>query len=248
MAIVDQFSEQELRQIVQESFSYKEVLQKLGYVTFGGNNNTTLKSRLEKYNIDVSHFTTKKGIVRNEDNIFCKNSTATQATLRRWFLKREDIPYKCSCCGISEWRGEKLSLQLDHINGDNHDNRIENLHWVCPNCHSQTDTFCGKKIKKNHITSNGIKNEAELKELHENRCIDCGKLITVNATRCPECAAKATRIVERPDANELLTILKKYNGNFTEVGRMFNVTDNAIRKWCKVYNLPYRTKDYRQNK
>ena len=52
--------------------------------------------------------------------------------------------YKCEICGISEWQGKELSLQLDHINGINNDNRIENLRLLCPNCHSQTETFSGR--------------------------------------------------------------------------------------------------------
>jgi len=55
------------------------------------------------------------------------------------------LEYKCSICGINTWLNKPLTLQLDHINGDNRDNRIEILRLLCPNCHSQTDNFCGKK-------------------------------------------------------------------------------------------------------
>jgi 5-methylcytosine-specific restriction endonuclease McrA len=56
------------------------------------------------------------------------------------------MEYKCQCCGISEWLDKPISLQLDHINGINNDHRIENLRFLCPNCHSQTDTYAGKNI------------------------------------------------------------------------------------------------------
>ncbi|MGB1107008.1 MAG: HNH endonuclease signature motif containing protein [Candidatus Puniceispirillaceae bacterium] len=49
--------------------------------------------------------------------------------------------YECSGCGIKDWNGQPISLQLDHINGDNKDNRLENVRWLCPNCHSQTSTW-----------------------------------------------------------------------------------------------------------
>lgn len=242
MAIIDNFSKEELEQIVQESKSYREVLAKLGYATAGGNNNKTLKKRLKEYNISVDHFSIggQKGITRTEENVFCKDSTATQATLRRWFVKGEYIPYQCDCCGISEWQGKELALQLDHINGDNHDNRLENLHWLCPNCHSQTDTFCGKHLKKNHATSQGI-----IKDLPKNYCLDCGKEITAAATRCPECAKIASRSINRPSKEELYQFLIEYKGNFTAAGRYYGTSDNNVRKWCKGYDLPIHSKDYK---
>ena len=58
-----------------------------------------------------------------------------------------DFIYKCHICGIDEWNDKAIVLQLDHINGVKRDNRIENLRFLCPNCHSQTDTFAGKNKK-----------------------------------------------------------------------------------------------------
>lgn len=242
MAIIDNFTKEELEQIVQESKSYREVLRKLGYATGGGNNNVTLKKRLVEYDINVDHFSTsgQRGITRTEENVFCKDSTATQSTLRKWYKERNDIPYKCDCCGISEWQGKELVLQLDHINGDNHDNRLSNLHWLCPNCHSQTDTFCGKHLKKSHATSKGI-----VKELPKKYCIDCGKEITSAATRCSECARIASRSIERPTKEELLYFLTEHKGNFTAAGRYYGTTDNNVRRWCKQYDLPFHTSDYK---
>jgi hypothetical protein len=58
-------------------------------------------------------------------------------------LLTESRGYKCECCGISEWQGKDIVLQVDHINGDPYNNNPDNLRLICPNCHSQTDTFAG---------------------------------------------------------------------------------------------------------
>ena len=67
-------------------------------------------------------------------------------------IKEGYIEYKCAICGIKDWLGQPLSLQLDHINGINDDHRLENLRLLCPNCHSQTDTYAGKN---KGVSSNG---------------------------------------------------------------------------------------------
>ncbi len=67
--------------------------------------------------------------------------------LKQRLIAAKLLEERCLWCRISEWRGVKLVLQLDHINGDSADNRLGNLRLLCPNCHSQTDTYCGKNVK-----------------------------------------------------------------------------------------------------
>lgn len=68
--------------------------------------------------------------------------------LKKRLIAEEVLEYKCSECGLTEWNGKKIVLQLDHKNGVSTDHRLENLRFMCPNCHSQTDTWCGKNIGK----------------------------------------------------------------------------------------------------
>lgn len=141
---------------------------------------------------------------------------------------------KCEICGqLPEWNGKPLVLQLDHINGDHYDNRIENLRIVCPNCHTQTDTFGTKKLKK-----------------PKKKCIDCGCEITSVSTRCRKCSALHNKSKQvnpnKPSKEKLLELIN--SNSFVAVGKMFNVTDNNIRKWCKRYGLPCTKKQLRQLK
>jgi len=83
----------------------------------------------------------KKDIKKRITNL---EDYANRASVRRVIIKDGLLPYECSECDISEWNDKKLALHLDHINGKNGDHRLENLRFLCPNCHSQTDTYTGK--------------------------------------------------------------------------------------------------------
>jgi DNA-directed RNA polymerase subunit RPC12/RpoP len=72
-------------------------------------------------------------------------------------------------------------------------------------------------------------------------CIDCGKQIDSHSIRCDECNKKLHRKVERPSKEKLSQLLSE--SNFKAIGRTYGVSDNAVRKWCKSYDLPYRKKD-----
>ena len=100
-AKVDLLSKEELEDIVKSSRTLQEVLKKIGYSSVSGANRKTVQTRIDKYNISTANFTIGvcKGIKRTEENVFCKNSTATQATLRKWYIKGNYTEYKCSICG-----------------------------------------------------------------------------------------------------------------------------------------------------
>ena len=67
------------------------------------------------------------------------------------FVKIKGVKEECVLCGQNNiWNGKKLVLQLDHKNGNNKDNRIENLRILCPNCHTQTETYCRNKKYENN--------------------------------------------------------------------------------------------------
>ena len=151
-AKIDNFTIEQLTKLVAESTSFNDLIPKLGYNTRSGSNHNTVKNRLDKYSIDYSHFGNLNRIKRNEENVFIKNSTATQRVLRHWYEKGNYTEYKCSICGMKPiWQGKPLVLILDHINGENTDDRLQNLRWVCPNCNMQLPTTNGRNLKRKFL-------------------------------------------------------------------------------------------------
>lgn len=83
--------------------------------------------------------------------IFVENSKYDNEIVKRRILQNELLPYECADCGLTEWQGKSIVLELEHCNGVRNDHRIENLKFLCPNCHSQTDTFRGRNKNKGKV-------------------------------------------------------------------------------------------------
>lgn len=173
--------------------------------------------------------------------------------IRNYLLEKYN--YKCAKCGWHEINhfSEKVPLEVHHINGDCTDNREENLIILCPNCHSLTASYKSgnfgkgrtKRLNNNKITIEKSCNHS--KEVSHFYCKNCGKeIVTKDAELCVECCNQNKRKVKRPTKEELLKLIK--TKSFVQIGKMFGVSDNAIRKWCKQYNLPYRKMDIKKTK
>lgn len=217
--------QESLQQLVNTSESLSEILRKQGKAISGAALKV-LKNTLEAYNIDYGNldFTYTQRKISSLQEKLQKGTNPTPQKLKQQLINEGLKEDKCEICGqLPEWNEKPLVLQLDHINGDHYDNRIENLRIVCPNCHTQTDTFGTKKPK--------------------NKCIDCGKEIGRKSTRCRACGAIRNRLLksrpDKPTKEELYNLIKTQT--YKNIGKKYNVSESVIRKWCRQYQLPNKT-------
>lgn len=90
------------------------------------------------------------------ESVLVEDSTYARCALKKRLIDCGLLEYKCACCGIeAEWNGKPMPLILDHINGVNNDNRLENLRFVCSNCDSQLDTYKARNKRKRKPTGDG---------------------------------------------------------------------------------------------
>ena len=143
---IDLLSDGEFIELVNDCSNISDVLKKLGYSTNGNSwGYQIVKERMEKLNL---FFTKRNPIYYSQNNtalplekILIKDSEYNRTKLKTRLVKEGLKEYKCECCGITEWNGKPIALQLHHINGIHNDNRLSNLQLLCPNCHSQTENF-----------------------------------------------------------------------------------------------------------
>lgn len=146
------YTTEEVKEAVKNSLSIANVLRLLNLRPVGGNYKT-IKAIIAKNSIDTSHFTGQGWNVGlkfrpqkefSNDEIFKENSSyKSMWRLREKYKQLKKINH-CEICGIKEWLGKPIALEMHHKNGINTDHRVSNLQLICPNCHSQTESYRGK--------------------------------------------------------------------------------------------------------
>ncbi len=230
---------EEFKKAVEESYSIAQALTKLGLSPKGGNYRVFKK--FEKlYNVDTSHFTGQghmKGKTHNFNTIplseiLVKDYEYSSNKLRKRLIIEGLKEHRCECCGLTEWLGEPIPLELDHIDGNHHNNLFENLKILCPNCHAKTPTYRGKNKKNKNSEITKIKKE-KTKTKPVYNCSSCGVELAKKCKTglCHSCYQKTQRKVERPLKEQLIREIEE--SSYLAVSRKYGVSDNAIRKWIK---------------
>ena len=172
-------TKEELEEAVKNSYSMMGVLRYLKF-SLNGSSQAYIKSKILFYNIDYSHFT---GQGHNKNKVSIKKQNWQEILKNRPDMDRREASYKlrraliesgreykCESCGIQNYNNKEITLDVDHIDGNWKNHNKENLRFLCPNCHSQTDNF---RKKKNIL---------------DNRCLECDKKIWKTSKRCMQCS------------------------------------------------------------
>lgn len=260
-----------------KSFSLAQMLRNLNRTPYGASNYKFVKAKIIEYGIDISHFTgarwnkgkklgPKPRIPLNE--ILVKGRYFNTVNLKKRLINSGLKLCECEQCHNKEWNDKPIPLELHHINGDNTDNRIENLQILCPNCHAQTDTYCSKNKENKHLLQiknkktptvvvkpatfcrekSGIKANDKLREKKKNEkvCPICGKVFypkNKNQKYCSYgCSYKGRQKIKvTMTQNDMLLLFKELK-SFRKVGEKLGVSDKCIVKRCKKMGLPFKIK------
>ena len=223
------FTEQEIVDAAKNATSKTDMMRKLG-IRQGGGGVQALDKWCRKYSVTPPKYVPPKTSPQEREKIsddlwFIEDKFRSgSATKNR--LYRLGIPEECSICGLGpQWVGKPLTLQIDHIDGNRWNNLKENLRILCPNCHTQTETY-----------GNGRGSRAR------NYC-ECGKEIGKKSTLCILCSnTKISRSRKQKDWPEVEEIVEQVRAtNFSEAGKIYGCSDNAVRKFLTRNGIDYKT-------
>ena len=232
MSRFEDFGVEYLQFVVSQSSSFADVLRRFEYAV-SSDAYRLLKRTLQRNEIDYSHISI--GVGSNKGRIFgpkkdireylIENSNTDNAFLKKRLIQEGLMKNECCFCGQEPmWQGKPLSLQLDHMNGNKTDNRLDNLRLLCPNCHTQTETHSGKN--------------------RSNKCKDCNKRIGRSTTRCQKCANQSMPRLVKFDIDPISLAKLVWSKPTVEIAKDFGVSDVAIAKRCRKFGIQKPPRGY----
>jgi hypothetical protein len=232
------FSEDDLRLAIAEGACWADAMRRLGYSP-KGSNYQTVKGWAHRWDIATDHFDPNVGRRRASrrrakplEEALVENSSYHRGNLKKRLLATGIKQPVCEMCGQGEmWRGERMSLVLDHINGVSNDHRLGNLRIVCPNCAATLATHCGRNLPRERVCPGCNRSFAPRQIRHRYCSQKCwGKVYSQRIRGVPK---PEKRKVERPSYEQLKVDLAAMS--VCAVGRKYGVSDNAVRKWVRSY-------------
>jgi len=205
-----------------------------------GGNHLTLRRYVEEvWQIPTDHFDPDRA--RNDalqkgqiplSLVLLEASTYSRSHLKDRLFKQALKARECEHCGQGEiWRGKRMALILDHVNGIANDNRLENLQIVCPNCAATLDTHCGRQNRLERGPRACLRCGVEFHPGYASQRY-CSRYCGVRRKRDGG-ARPERRKVSRPPYTHLLREIRQLG--YAGTGRRYGVSDNAIRKWRRQY-------------
>lgn len=226
------YTEQQFIDAVATSSSIAQVLVKLNLAAKGGNF-ATAKKRIKQLNLDTSHMTHQgwsKGKVfgpKRDIQDYLSNTIPIASHALHQRLITSGLKSRiCESCQLTTWFGDPIPLELHHIDGNNTNNNLSNLQLLCPNCHARTDNYRGKNIQlvtrasKDTVTINTSVKPVKSRKLRERK---------PRPTKCPPQTELEILLWQMPT---------------TKIAEKYSVSDKAVEKWCKHYQLTKPPRGY----
>jgi hypothetical protein len=256
------YSKEILAPLVGVSTSVAGVLRLLG-LRFSGGIHALISLRIKEYGLDTGHFTgqgsnrgeSHKGGKRKKpfEELLVKRDTGRREhsyVLRRALLE-SGRPYQCSQCDVGgTWNGKPIMLQVNHLNCDWLDDRISNLEFLCPNCHSQTDGWCGSK-GFSRITSDSRRSGGQRSTVITT-CAQCADVFQAvksmtdsrHSYCSPECLAAHRTKALWPTDETLAKLI--WQQPATKLALELGISGSALKKHCKLRGIPTPPRGYWQ--
>ncbi len=258
------YPKDKLMLVVAKSHSVVEVLKHLGITSKSGNMHAYITSLIRKYEIDCSHFKNRSHHIPTSKRHFSEililrsDGTRQRSHVLRRALLDAGIEERCKCGLGPIWNDKPLRLHVDHEDGNSSDDRIDNLRFLCPNCHSQTETYAKTKtsLAKNRVCSCGNKlNQRNKSGLcficvpkygteilwpaktngSIKTCVTCGNVVSRKSVSglCRSCAHKPIApSINKDILNDLIWKMPA-----TKIAERYGVSDKTISKWCTKFGL-----------
>ena len=218
------YKEPNLRIAIEGSSNWREVCEKMD-VSISGRMRSYMRKKSMDYGISFEHFVRGSGPIMKTLQEMLDNPNTSSVGLRLRLVKEGIKEERCEWCNNTEWLGEPIPLQLDHVDGNHSNNKLENLQVLCPTCHAvktRKDRFANRKTRE---------------------CLKCGIKISASSSRgmCRSCAQKlfnrATRStrISWPTNEDLILMIQ--NSSCEAVSRDLGVTGNAVRHRLKTRGL-----------